>query len=90
MARKNLFMDNTFSDIRLELAYYMDDLTPHEATGAIHNHRLEKTLARIRAINTKIKTSKCRPLYTKITLLGFVINGNGIRPDSSKVESVFN
>jgi len=58
------------------------------ATGAIHNHRLEKTLARLRAINMKIKTSKCRFLYTEITLLGFVINGNGIRPDSSKVESV--
>jgi len=28
------------------------------------------------------------PIHRKITLLGFVINGNGIRPDSSKVESV--
>jgi len=35
----------------------------------------------------KIKTGKCRFLYTEITLLEFVINGNGIMPDSSKEES---
>jgi len=81
-------MDSTFSDMRSELAYYMDDLTPHGPTGMIHNKRLGKTLARLREINMKINTSKCRFLYTEITLLGFVINGNGIRPDSSKVESV--
>ena len=81
-------MDATFSDMRKEVGYYMEDLTPHGKTIKQHNNRLRKVLDRLRAINMKVKISKCKFLYTKITLLGFVVNSQRISPDPSKVESV--
>ena len=49
---------------------------------------MRKVLDRLKVINMKVKVSKCKLLYTKKTLLGFVTYSQDISPNPSKVESV--
>ena len=81
-------MDKLFCDMRGKIANYMDDLTPHAPTAAEHNQILVEVFSRLRKAGLKVKISKCSFLYTKIKYLGFVVDGEGIRPDPAKIKVI--
>ena len=81
-------MDKIFSDMRKSTANYMDDLTPHAKTITEHNAVLDEVFRRLREAGLKVKISKCSFLYDEIKYLGFIVNGQGIRPDPKKVDCI--
>jgi len=83
-----LLMDRIFGDVKDKVAVYIDDLTPHDKTATEANSHLRETLQKLRMIGMKCHVMKCSFLYTKITLLGFVISAEGIAPDPKKVKAI--
>ncbi len=81
-------MDKLFADMRFKIANYIDDITPHAKTGKEHNEILREVFSRLRQANLKTKIAKCSFLYSEIKYLGFIVNGEGIRPDPAKLEPI--
>ena len=81
-------MDKLFSDMRYKIANYMDDLTPHAKTIPEHLEILTEVFSRLRAAGLKVKISKCSFMYNEIKYLGFVVDGEGVKPDPKKVECI--
>jgi len=83
-----LLMDRIFADVRDKVAIYIDDITPHGIDGRTANENLAMVLQRLRNAKLKLKISKCKFLYSRIEILGFVIDQKGVSPDPQKVEAI--
>ncbi len=67
---------------------YLDDIVVFSTTFAEHLPRLEAVLMRIRGAGLKIKLSKCSFFATCLKVLGYVVSGEGLSPDPSKLLAV--
>lgn len=69
---------------------YQDDLLVFGKTQQQHNIRLSKLLTRLNQFNVKINAKKSMFNVPKVHYLGYVIDANGISPDSDRVAAVAN
>ena len=84
-------MDSLFeTELEKELLVYLDDIlifaeTPEELLAA-----LERTLEILIKAGLKCKPRKCQPFRHFIEYLGYIISGEGIKPDPKKIEKILN
>ena len=69
---------------------YIDDVVVFGTSFEQTLTNLQLVLERLRGAGLKLKPAKCNLFASEILYLGFVVSGEGIRPDPSKVESVRN
>src|SRR5437588_7274002 len=82
-------MNKIFKDmIGKNLAVYLDDVTIFSETFEQHLEILEKVFNRLRENGLFIKPSKCELVTDRIKLLGFVLDGDGLRTDPEKVSAI--
>lgn len=67
---------------------YLDDTLVFSETPEKHFSHIRKPLDRLRRHGLKLKLPKCQFLREKTMYLGFVRNGDGIKPDIDKVEVI--
>ena len=67
---------------------YLDDLVIGGATMAEHDENLAKFLARCRELNVSLNRKKCSFGVTKLSWLGYLIEGNEIRPDPERTRAL--
>jgi len=79
----------TVPSVHYNDAVYIDYLTPHRRMAKRGNNYLTETLQRLRQVGMKCHVM-CSFLYTEITLLGFVINAEGVVPDQTKAQAIVN
>lgn len=69
---------------------YLDDIIVFAADLETHLKRLDQVLARLTAVNLKLKPSKCHLLQSSVLFLGHIVNREGVATDPSKVAAVKN
>ncbi|KAL6726403.1 hypothetical protein Aduo_008376 [Ancylostoma duodenale] len=69
-------------------AAYLDDIIVTGRTIDEHNARLKAVFQRIHNYGFRVRLEKCVFLQIEINYLGFVINAEGRRPDSTKIEVI--
>lgn len=69
---------------------YLDDIIIAGETQEIHSENLIKLLHRIQDYGFRLKIDKCQFFMHQIKYLGFIVDGEGIRPDPSKIEVITN
>ncbi len=69
---------------------YLDDILIFSDNLEEHIQHVNTVLARLEEHSLCAKISKCKFYPTSIPYLGFVIDGDGIRMDSSKIDSIVN
>ena len=67
---------------------YLDDIMIFSKNFRDHLRHLELVFSKLREHNLMLKPSKCHFAQSKTNYLGFVVNGQGIRPDPYKVQSI--
>src|SRR3954453_19103354 len=84
-------MNHVFKDmIRRNLFVYLDDVTIFTRTFEEHLAVLTKVFTRLRKNGLFLKPSKCEFATHMTHLLGFIIDGNGVRTDPEKVAAIAN
>ena len=66
----------------------IDDVIVHAATMGELINRLRKVFERRRANNLRLNLSKCEFGVTQISVLGHVVDADGIKPDPKKCEAI--
>jgi hypothetical protein len=69
---------------------YLDDIIVFSKTKEEHFNNLRKIFKLLDEANLKMKLSKWECLCRSVHYLGHIISGDGIAPDSAKVESLKN
>lgn len=69
---------------------YLDDIIIAGETEEIHSENLMKLLQRIQQYGFRLKIDKCQFFMHQIKYLGFIVDGEGIRPDPAKIEVITN
>ena len=64
---------------------YLDDILIFSKTVEDHRKHIQTVFQRLREYGLKLKAKKCSFLKEQTRYLGFVIDADGIRPDSDKV-----
>lgn len=67
---------------------YLDDKIVFSPTLEQHFQHLEMVFDRLRQHNLKLKPTKCHFAKKETNYLGFVVNGNGIKPDLDKIQAI--
>ena len=67
---------------------YLDDVVVFGKTPAEHAHNLSLVFERIQQHNLTLKPSKCKFTRSSVELLGYIISGQGIAPNPSKVDAI--
>jgi hypothetical protein len=67
---------------------YLDDIVIFSDSISQHLQRLEVILQRLAQANLKLKLNKCSFAATQLKILGYIVSGNGLSPDPSKVNAV--
>ena len=80
-------MEQTVGDIS-GVACYLDDIVVTGKTKEDHMVNLQKTLERLKESGLRIRKSKCSFLQTSVTYLGHIIDKDGIRPQTDKIEAI--
>ena len=82
-------MDVTLAGLCYESCLvYLDDIMIYSSDVSSHLERLTKVFERLRAVNLKLKPSKCVFLRRRVEFLGYVVSKDGLSADQSKVKSV--
>ena len=71
-----------------KLLVYLDDIIIFSPNFESHLLRLKEVFDRFRAVNLKLKPSKCRFLHKQVQFLGHVISAEGIKPSPDKTRIV--
>ncbi|XP_018396139.1 PREDICTED: uncharacterized protein K02A2.6-like [Cyphomyrmex costatus] len=69
---------------------YIDDIVVGGATVQEHNQNLTYLLERIKDCGLHLQIEKCCFFTTQINYLSYVIDGQGLHPDPTKVEAIKN
>ena len=69
---------------------FIDDILVTAPTIEQHVVNLEKVFERLQKADLVIKLSKCQFFKSEVDFLGHTINGEGIRPQESKVKAIKN
>ena len=72
----------------LGVAVLMDDICVSGKTKAEHDERLTKVLNLLKEAGLTLNPKKCQFNRTTIKYLGYIVDGNGIRPDNKKLEAI--
>lgn len=67
---------------------YLDDLRVASKTPEEHREHLRIVFERLREYGLQINTNKCEFGRSQITFLGYVIDKDGVKPSSEKVEKL--
>lgn len=67
---------------------YYDDILVTGETPEIHLNHLTKTLERLKKFGLKLNRRKCQFLLNEVEYLGYIINKNGIKPVSAKIDTI--
>ncbi len=67
---------------------YLDDILVFSPTLEDHMTHLDSIFGRLREHDLRLKLKKCSFLKSETHYLGFVIDKDGIKPDSQKVEAI--
>ena len=67
---------------------YLDDILIFSKTETEHKINFGKVLEKIKIAGLKINPEKCRLLQQEIRFLGHIINNEGVKVDSEKIESI--
>jgi hypothetical protein len=69
---------------------YLDDILIFSESIVEHDKHTETVFSRLREQGLKLRAKKCSFVLEKTQYLGFIIDKDGIIPDSSKVEGIRN
>ena len=67
---------------------FFDDILVFSATLEEHVQHLKQVLQLLRQHQWRVKESKCAFAQRSISYLGFVVSGNGVSTDQTKVQAV--
>ncbi|GBG74412.1 hypothetical protein CBR_g18823 [Chara braunii] len=67
---------------------YLDDILLFSKTLQEHQGHLRQVLEKLREANFKINTKKCEWAKTQVLYLGHVLDGDGIKPEDSKIAAI--
>ena len=67
---------------------YLDDILVFLSSVSEHLRHLQAVLERLKSHGLKWKLPKCQFMNEETRYLGFVINKNGIKPGSNKIEVI--
>ena len=82
-------MDRALGDLRYRNAVvYVDNIIVYADSFERFEEVLEELFVRFRRANLTFKPSKCKFGLSELNVLGYHISGNGISPDSSKIEAI--
>ena len=65
---------------------YLDDILVFLSSASEHPQHLQAVFKRLQSHGLKVKLPKCQFMNEETSYLGFVINKNGIKPDSHKID----
>jgi transposase InsO family protein len=82
-------MEQCFRDMNLaELIIFLDDILIHAENLEMLEERTIKVLDRLRRHNLKLDPDKCVFCAKEVKHLGYLISGEGIKPDPGKTEAL--
>ncbi|GBG83892.1 hypothetical protein CBR_g37762 [Chara braunii] len=67
---------------------YLDDILVFSRTLQEHQGHLRQVLQKLREANFKINAKKCEWAKTQVLYLGHVLDGDGIKPEESKIAAI--
>ncbi|GBG91470.1 hypothetical protein CBR_g52426 [Chara braunii] len=67
---------------------YLDDILVFSGTLQEHQGHLRQVLEKLREANFKINAKKCEWAKTQVLYLGHVLDGDGIKPEDSKIVAI--
>ncbi|GBG71876.1 hypothetical protein CBR_g10812 [Chara braunii] len=67
---------------------YLDDILVFSKTLQEHQGHLRQVLEKLREANFKINAKKCEWAKTQVLYLGHVLDGDGIKPQDSKIAAI--
>ncbi|GBG60201.1 hypothetical protein CBR_g3445 [Chara braunii] len=68
---------------------YLDDILVFGRTLQKHQGHLRQVLEKLRDANLKINAKKCEWAKTQVLYLGHVLDGDGIKPEDSKIANYY-
>lgn len=80
-------MDTMLSDLPFSMAY-MDDVIVYSTSVEEHKEHLQKVFQRIEDYGFSLQTQKCELFLPQIKYLGFIVDEQGRRPDSTKIAAI--
>lgn len=81
--------DQIFQDLKWkEMMLYLDDIVVFSDSFEEHIIRLRHVFEKLRGANLTLKTTKCKFIENEINLLGYHIDGQGVRTDKSKIKAI--
>ena len=69
---------------------YLDDLIIFSATREEHQAHIETVFKLLDKVNLRISLKKCQFFEKEVRFLGFLVSGEGIRPDPRKTDAIKN
>ena len=82
-------MDKVFMELRHNsLSVYLDDVIVFGPTLEIHNARLVKALICLRKAHLTLNPKKCNFGFTKLKILGHIIDRSGVKPNPAKIAAI--
>lgn len=69
---------------------YLDDIVVFSKDPVEHGRHLAEVFDRLRKAGLTLKRSKCSFGRKEVELLGYLVSGEGIRPDPEKVKAILN
>ncbi|KAJ8724121.1 hypothetical protein PYW07_008101 [Mythimna separata] len=67
---------------------FLDDICVTGSNTLDHMKNLRTVLERLRNMGLTVKLNKCKFLQDSVKYLGFIINKEGLRPDTEKLEAI--
>ncbi|GBG62439.1 hypothetical protein CBR_g30392 [Chara braunii] len=67
---------------------YLDDILVFSRTLEEHQGHLRQVLEKLREANFKINAKKCNWAKTQVLYLGHVLDGDGVKPEDSKIAAI--
>lgn len=67
---------------------YIDDIIVYSKNEHDHEKHLKQVFERLRKYNLTLKASKCSIGKSEVSLLGYIISAQGIRPQPQKTEAI--
>ena len=80
-------MEDILGDIE-GVESFQDDVLLHSKTTAEHEELKKKVFERVKTAGLTLNKDKCEFDKSEITFLGHIIDGNGLRPDPSRIQTI--
>ena len=84
-------MNLSFSEFIGKFVFiYLDDIIIYSPSVESHTEHIHQILNRIDQVNLRLNPTKCLFFQDSVKFLGHVVSKNGISPDQSKIEAIYN